>query len=245
LWKTDEEAAVDVEVAGEEADKEATEDTEPDKFLRKVELVVDDEGEVAYPLVVRLGQALATIFHSSSPAERDFSLMNSFLADKSRNSTSLQLLLTKMHIKAEGLSLQRSCQKCKLLSRKASKSTSMRNQEGQHCHCNHWQPPEDLQGMRNGAPSRKYKEDMKKKGEEEAKEKEEKKVRREDDQKKEKEDMKFEVRKMQENNNKRAMEEKRAKKEKEKEKNGSDLFKEKEPSAAEKKRNAQKKRLEF
>jgi len=53
---------------------EATEDTEPDKFLRKVELVVDDEGEVAYPLVVRLGQALATIFHSSSPAERDFSL---------------------------------------------------------------------------------------------------------------------------------------------------------------------------
>ena len=90
---------------------EATKDTDVDKFFKKLEQEVEDEGEMAYPLVVRLGQALSTIYHSSSPAERDYSLMNSFLADKSRNATSLQLLMTKMHVKAEGLSLKRSCQK--------------------------------------------------------------------------------------------------------------------------------------
>ena len=216
---------------------------EADEFLKKVEEVVDDEGEAAYPLVVMLGQAVATIFHSSSPAERDFSLMNSFLADKSRNSTSLRLLQTKMHVKAEGLSLQRSCRKCRLLSKKKSTSDGKSSQEGQHCHCNNWEPPEALlERMRNGLPWRKYKEDMKKKSEEEAKKKDEKEVRRGDDEKKEKEDIKYEVKRMAENNHRRAVEEKRAQREKEKEKKASNIFKEKEPSAAEK-RNEQKKRL--
>lgn len=220
-------------------------DTEVDELFKTLEQEVDDDGEIAYPLVVRLGQALATIYHSSSPAERDYSLMNSFLADKTRNATSLRLLLTKMHVKAEGLSLKRSCQKCKLLGKKLQKSDGKSSQESQHCHCNHWEPPESLlQGMRNGAPSRKYKKDMEKEDGEEARKQEEKQVRKEDDKKKEKEDIKLEVRKMEKNNYKRAEEEKRAKKEKEKQKNASNLFKEKEPSAAAKKRNAQKKRLE-
>ena len=70
-------------------------------------------------------------------AERDFSLMNAIVTDKSR--TSQLLLLAKMYIKAELMMLARDCRKCAAL--KADR------EEGRHCHCDIWQPPEDLKAF--------------------------------------------------------------------------------------------------
>ena len=138
---------------------EVTQDTEVDVFLRRLSQVVDDEGKVCYPLLVRLGYAVATIYNSSSSAERDFSLMNAFLADKSKNKTSLKLLLTKMHIKAECLSLSRSCAKCKVL--------KVQGKEGTHCHCVQWKPTEELLAtLRDGGPYKRYKAEMEERSQE-------------------------------------------------------------------------------
>ena len=85
-------------------------------------------------------------------AERDFSLMNAIVADKSRNS---QLLYwPRCIIQAEILQLAKLCVKV----------LSSVEEDGRHCHCHLWQPPEL---MRGGQPYRCYKDDMKKRKQEE------------------------------------------------------------------------------
>ena len=117
-----------------------------------------DEGTLVFPLLSKLGSALATLYNSSSMAERDFSLMNAIVADKSR--TSQLLLLAKMYIKAEIMGLARSCKQCKVL--------SSVDEDGRHCHCHLWQPTDELMDtMRGGQPYRRYKADMEKRKQEE------------------------------------------------------------------------------
>ena len=108
-------------------------DTEEDVFKilsMEEEEEKEKEGKVKYPLLSRLGYAMANI--SSSSAERDFSLMNAFLADKSKNRTSLLNLLALMHVKAECLSLSRNCKECTKLKQEGK--------EKRHCHCAQWKP---------------------------------------------------------------------------------------------------------
>ena len=69
-----------------------------------------------------------------------------------------------MYIQAEILQLAKSCKQCKVL-------TSV-EEDGRHCHCHLWQPPEL---MRGGQPYRRYNDDMEKRKQEE----EEKKVLKE------------------------------------------------------------------
>jgi hypothetical protein len=163
-----------------------TQDTEVDIFLKRLSKVVDDEGKVCYPVLVRLGYALATIYNSSSSAERDFSLMNAFLADKSKNKSSLKLLLTKMHIKAECLSLARSCAKCKVL--------KVQGKEGTHWHCVQWKPSEELLAtLRDGGPWKRYKAEMEERSQEQKDKEVMKVLLREEDRPKKQKDMKKEL----------------------------------------------------
>ena len=90
------------------------ENMEVDDFFSNLRKVTDHEGNAVFPLLSKLGSSLSTLYNSSSMAERDFSLMNAIVADKSR--TSQLLLLAKMYIKAEILELARSCKQCKVLS---------------------------------------------------------------------------------------------------------------------------------
>ena len=124
-----------------------------DKFFSTLNHQVDEDGNACYPLLSKLGSSLSTIYNSSSPAERDFSLMNLIVGDPRKNRTSQQLLLAKMFITAEIRALAKNCQKCK---------TSLeRGEQSSHCHCELWQPPEDLLvTMRDGKPSRRYKKDL-------------------------------------------------------------------------------------
>ena len=64
---------------------------EVDEFFSNLSKVTDDEGNLVFPLLSKLGSALATLYNSSSMAERDFSLMNAIVADKSGTS---QLVFT-------------------------------------------------------------------------------------------------------------------------------------------------------
>ena len=59
---------------------------EVDEFFSNLSKVTDDEGNLVFPLLSKLGSALATLYNSSSMAERDFRLMNAIVSDKSRTS---------------------------------------------------------------------------------------------------------------------------------------------------------------
>ena len=174
--------AVGVGVVGEEV-------SEVDRFFSKLSKVVDEEDNPIFPLLSKLGSSLCTVYNSGSMAERDFSLMNAIVTDKSR--TSQLLLLAKMYIKAELMMLARDCRKCAAL--KAGR------EEGRHCHCDIWQPPEDLKAfMRGGQPSRRYKADLEQKKKEEEDVQILKDMNREEDRVKEREDMVAEVKKLKE-----------------------------------------------
>ena len=131
-----------------------------DTFFSTLNRKVDDDGIQCYPLLTKLGSSLSTIYNSSSPAERDFLLMNLIVGDPKKNRTSQLLLLAKMFITAEIRSLAKDCQKCLTLLQVGEQSS--------HCHCHLWHPPEDLLvTMRDGKPSQRYKQDMEKKKKEE------------------------------------------------------------------------------
>ena len=124
-----------------------------DGFFSSLSKEADDDGNFSYPLLTRLGSALSTIYNSSSPAERDFSLMNLIVGDPRKNRTSQLLLLAKMFITAEIRSLARNCKRCKTL--------SLRGEQSPHCHCSLWHPPEDLLvTMRNGQPYQRYRREL-------------------------------------------------------------------------------------
>ena len=130
---------------------EGIEDVEPDELFAKLALIKQDE-DIVYPRLTELGSSLCTIYNSSSPAERDFSLMN-FFVEKRSSRTSQLLLETKMHIKAEISNLAKSCQKCKSVERLGSSLS--------HCHCCLWMPSEDLLvTVRNGASRARYMEEL-------------------------------------------------------------------------------------
>ena len=132
--------------------KAVTSKTRVDEFFKELGEEKYDEDRKCYPLLMKLGQALATIYNSSSSAERDFSLMNAFLSDPHKSSMSHRLLLSKMHVKAECLSLARHCSKCQTLAQKDERSN--------HCHCEKWSPPEELlASLRNGGAYKRYEAD--------------------------------------------------------------------------------------
>jgi hypothetical protein len=87
-------------------------DSTVDEFFYSLSKELDDDDVIKYPLLSKLGSALSTLYNSSSPAERDFSLMNLILGDLRKNITSQLLLLAKMFITAEIRSLARNCTKC-------------------------------------------------------------------------------------------------------------------------------------
>ena len=64
-------------------------------------------------------------------AERDFSLMNAIVADKSR--TSQLLLLAKMYIKTEIMGLARSCKQCKVLMKMVVTATAIFGSQQMSC----------------------------------------------------------------------------------------------------------------
>jgi hypothetical protein len=56
-----------------------------DEFFSCLSKKVDEEGEAIFLILSRLGSALSTIYNSSSPAERDFSLVNLNVGDPSQS----------------------------------------------------------------------------------------------------------------------------------------------------------------
>jgi hypothetical protein len=92
---------------GDQADGDiASAEMSADEFFSCLSKKVDEEGEAIFLILSRLGSALSTIYNSSSPAERDFSLVNLNVGDPSQSWTSQLVLLSKMFITAELKSLK-------------------------------------------------------------------------------------------------------------------------------------------
>lgn len=222
---------------------------------------IEEFGAPAFPLMSKLGSSLCTLYNSSSPAERDFSLMNNMVGDGMKNRTSQLMLETKMLISAELKSLSRSCTTCKEAKKKKKEKTEKEEEKEEkstanHCHCDLWRPSEELlESMRNGAAYKRYEKDLKMKKEEESDKKMLKDLAKEDDDEKKQGDMKQELiklrvreveRKKEEAKRKKKEEEELKKKEAEKRKKKSSNTVEKpvkRKSQAELKREEQRKRL--
>ena len=122
-------------------------------------LKMEELGDPAFPLMAKLGSSICTIYNSSSPAERDFSLMKTFVGDPARSCTKMEMLKDKMQIKAEVNSFFRSCAK-----RKANKKKFQAGErktapaQTNHCHCDLWRPSEELLvTVGGGAAAQRYK----------------------------------------------------------------------------------------
>ena len=162
---------------------------EVDKFFSALSRENDEDEKFSFPLLSKLGIALSTIYNSSSPAERNFSLMNLIVGDPRKNRTSQLLLLVKMLITAEMRALASSCSRCKALESKGEQSP--------HCHCSLWYPSEELLvSMRDGQPSRRYRAFLEENRKEEEILRELKQLEATDDATEEAKDMKSEVLKL-------------------------------------------------
>ena len=192
-------------------------DLELDEVFSKL-AQVEDMGSPTFPLVSRLGSSLCTLYNSSSPAERDFSLMKTFVGDPNKSTTETQMLNAKMHIKGELMSLSRNCSKC-VEAKRSFERGERKTKEPNHCHCHLLYPSEGLlETLRGGGAHQRYVKDLKEREKVAKADEEDHKKRKERDMEKKKEDLTKEVKELQERSRKakEAKEKEKAKEAKEK-----------------------------
>ena len=191
-----------------------------------------DDGR--YLLVGKLGCALLTVENSGSPAERDFTLLNFFLADPRTANTKQLRMKARLFNKSYNNNLRYECNSCEINEvekRKFEKikfeamleemdgevdngsddneDTTSNKKDTTHCHCKLFEVSQPLlASMKDGQPWRRYKEeDIKKRQLKEADKAERERARLGDDKRKE-EDLKEELRtlrrKLRETDSKRA-----------------------------------------
>ena len=175
--------------------EELREEEDLDVVFSKVSKMEELENP-AFPLLAKLGSSLCTIYNSSSPAERDFSLMKTFVGDPNKGNTRKEMLNAKMHIKAEVNSLGRSCTKCKDNKEKFQRG-ERKTERVEHCHCDLWHPSEELlRTVRRGAAAQRYKADLEERKTEAEKRSKQLATSKEEEVAKIKKDMKVEIDKL-------------------------------------------------
>ena len=173
-----------------------------------------------YEVIVRLGGALLTNHGTGSNSERDFSLMNWLLADKSTHNTNQERLEARLGLKSYNNNLKYHCNKCKDLKEKKLVDEELNiedrddisesedgyceedgvkkaNKLPYHCHCYQFKVSNELLvHMADGKPGQRYKEKEKKKQDAAKVEEILMKNRRQEDKVKIDNDMKTEVQKL-------------------------------------------------
>ena len=194
----------------------------PEEFFRDLMDELDDDGDPVFELVSKLGQALLTIYNSSSCVERDFTLQNFLTSDKRKNRTSQLRLQARLNMMSNVHSLRKYCGKCeeKRLKKKSEREAVLLNDsqeeseesdddddkdvEGdqkskkadgvKHCHCFLFRPSEEMvTSMSNGQPYRRSKDDMMLKREKKKADEVLKDARKFQDDKRRKNDLMFEL----------------------------------------------------
>ena len=138
-------------------------DATPEQFFGIVRRIKNGK----YNLVARLGQALLSIYNSSSEAERDFSVQHALVGDSHKNSTSQLRLQMRMRIKSSSFQLIDECKKCNT----GEENEEVEGEEGEDeegekksscpCHCSQFEPSDDmLAKMKGGQPNRSYRKDL-------------------------------------------------------------------------------------
>ena len=192
----------------------------------------------AFPLLAKLGSSICTIYNSSSPAERDFSLMKTFVGDPNKGNTRTEMLNAKMHIKAEVNSLGRSCTECELNKKKFQRG-ERKTVSVEHCHCDLWHPSEELlRTVRGGAACTRYRADLKERKAEAAVQSKRLAISKEEEVAKTKKDMKVETEKLRKRSivRKKQAEEETKKKAEEEAKKKEELERKKQEAAQKKKK---------
>ena len=142
-------------------------DASPEQFFGMVHKAKHNK----YELVARLGQAMLTIYNSSSEAERDFSIQHALVGDPHKNATSQLRLQARMRIKSHTFQLKDLCKKCE----KEEEDMDEEDEEDEEeddvkekkgscpCHCSIFQPSEELlASMKGGLPRKRYRAELKK-----------------------------------------------------------------------------------
>ena len=120
------------------------------------------EGACRFPVLSNFGLALATIYNSSSEAERDFSKQSNIYDNSHVTKLSQGKLQAKLQVQSAVGMKSRSCERCLTTLEKKEelkrKGESVPPYKCYHCHCGLLVPGEGLmKEMRNGLPSQRYK----------------------------------------------------------------------------------------
>ena len=122
-------------------------------------------GEKRFPILSKLALSLATLYNSSSEAERDFHKQNLIHSDKKRHAMSQSKLQSNLSVMSHASQLSKDCQRC-LAAKETRKKKVHEGEESKrvqiaHCHCSFLRPDQELLStLRSGAPSLKYKESL-------------------------------------------------------------------------------------
>ena len=148
-----------------------TQDLEASKFLKPAVLFHKLKESKQFPLLAKLGLGLLTIYNSSSCAETDFSILNAILADSRKCNTSQKRLEDRMRVKSDIYQCRFECIKCEDENRSEvqddESEEDIRKKRQRHCHCPLWKPSAELvESMKGGQPSKRYKQELKRKREE-------------------------------------------------------------------------------
>ena len=119
-----------------------------DEFFSKLAVVKDNDGPL-FPILFKFALSLATIYSSSSEAERDFSGQNDIVGDKRKSRMGQLKIQAKLTVRSKANNMKKTCEKCLLLKTKG--------QNSKHCHCSMMLPCEDLlNDLSDGQPYYRY-----------------------------------------------------------------------------------------
>ena len=182
----------------------------------------DQDGK--YEGIAQIGLVLLTNHGSGSSCERDFSLMNWMVADKTKNRTSHERLEARLGLKSHNNNLKHDCRKCQAIKEKKAVDKELESEtsessddeddniEGEdeekvvkkkkkhisrHCHCSQFKVSNELLlFMGDGQPNKRYKANEKMKRDASKAEQVLLKNRRKDDEKFIEKHMKIEVQRL-------------------------------------------------
>ena len=132
-------------------------------WARVADVVID--GQKAFPLMSKFALALATMYNSSSEAERDFSKQTNIYQNTHVTNLSQKKLQCKLTLQSTIAMQATFCSRCEnALEERADrkkKGEAVKPYKCKHCHCNLLKPDEGLMNeLREGKPSQRYKQSL-------------------------------------------------------------------------------------
>ena len=141
---------------------EYPEDEEVDQWWAKVAMVENGDGGKCFPVLSKLALSLATIYNSSSEAERDFAKQNDIFSSTKKSNMGQLKLQSRLQVMSATAEASKDCKRCIENRNKRKQAIVDGEKVGRwsvnHCHCSFMIPDENLLvKLKNHEPAKKFK----------------------------------------------------------------------------------------